>query len=216
MSGQTPAIDAAAELFVVGNEGLAFQERTQRLFVLNEGAMLVWCALQEGRSLEETKALLARAAELSPGQAAQVIEELLLNWRDLGLLLSDVQPAPSPRSREVKAAPQTIVSDESLLRQASVTELGIRLLGSRITISSSSPDVAAGVHACFGHLEDAGVCGRDVTFRVVHTDRGFVFLRNEEVWASITPPRIMVVASSSDQVSISPSMTAASSSPTTG
>ena len=81
-------------LFLLEDEGLVFCEGTQGVYALNTTATFIWIRCEEGLSRERIAASLVETFEIANSKASLYVRDILVEWRERGLLAGAARPAP--------------------------------------------------------------------------------------------------------------------------
>jgi hypothetical protein len=164
------------KLFLLGDEGILFDQAGQRLFHLNAAAACIWCHAENGHRVEAVTDAFARSMKLGKDLAAQFVSEMLQKWQHLGLFRQG-----RPRTRSVgngvlpQDAWQTSPTPPPILGvQIAPRRRQYRLLDTSFLLGFSSSAIETAVHPVLAHLElpqaTTTVCQLDVieTAGIVH------------------------------------------------
>jgi hypothetical protein len=167
-----------ARLFIIDDEGVVFSEGSQKMFALNTAATLIWCCIEEDKNITETALIVAEAARQSLETAESIVQNVIGDWRTLGLLAGTGDGRKSALKRLVKdevraELPHASDGEPSYLR----TRL-YRMLDSLIAISFGSTEEEAMVHPALAHLEIEGGGAADCEIGVAAFEDGFLVFEN--------------------------------------
>ena len=167
-----------ARLYIIGDEGVVFSEGSQELFALNTAATLIWCCIEDGKSLGETVEFVAEAARQSLNAAEPMVKGLVGEWGSLGLLAGKGDERKDPLKRQVEEEirtelPHTLVGEPNYTRAHLY-----QILDSRISVSFSSIEEETMVHPALAHLEiqDGGTA--DCEIGIATLEGGFLVFEN--------------------------------------
>ena len=73
-------------LHFLGEEGVLFDARQQKLYATNTAATFVWCCLEENLPQGEICERLSRTFKFRPADASAYVNQIVARWRDVGLV----------------------------------------------------------------------------------------------------------------------------------
>src|SRR5262245_58309839 len=151
---QMPRPAEGVKLFLLGDEGILFDQPGQRLFHLNAAAACIWCHAEDGREVEAITDAVARSMRLGRDRAAQFVLEMLETWQHLGLfrlmgLRRPVDTGALPADFcQTTPAPSCVLGLRIAPRRRQY-----RLLGTTFSLGFSSEALEGAVHSILEHLE---------------------------------------------------------------
>ena len=166
------------QLFILGDDGVLFDEAKGTLHRLNHAAARNWCALEAGWTWQRLAADAAAARGISPDAAMAELRELAAHWIGEGLLHDSAEVAPfAPRLDSAQFA---------------FRDRCYRLLDAVVRIRFGDAALEALVHPAFAHLEtpDASVAIPMMTVVRIH-DWHYIFAGDQMVLLADTPRKLV-------------------------
>ena len=152
----TPDLEPApdARLFILDDAGLVYAHEAQEIYALNAAATFIWCRMEMGDGAADICKAFEATFKISNGEAERYVDDVVAQWRTLGLLNGAERSTrpPTDRRREAEPVPPDLPPyvAPSVARQRSY-----RLLTTTVTVRYGDPAQDEWVHPILAHLETA-------------------------------------------------------------
>lgn len=98
-------------LFLLDEGGVVLCEGNQNVYGLNTTATFIWCCCEEGMTTAEIAASATRTFGISPAEAETYTQNIVEEWRSLGLLdgagRPEIRTPAKAKAEETKAPGST-------------------------------------------------------------------------------------------------------------
>jgi hypothetical protein len=168
-------------LFLVDEEGILFDERSQKLFRLNMAAACIWCHLEATCSLDDLIRSAAASLALDEQVAGKFVRSMIQLWLRCGLLDEGCRQRAGPRQiRSVRKVEMSRQISRALRHPRGVQWHHYRLLGMRFSIAYPQElrDLLAPV---LSHLESEGPAPNTTRLAIAEVDGEWLILRGSKV-----------------------------------
>jgi hypothetical protein len=179
LSTSRPA--AGVELVPVNDEGILFDQNSQRLFHLNAVAARIWTHLTSERDVDDVAQAIAEAMCLEFSQARHFVLDMVKTWRGLGLLHDSRSYSPPSRESESVDGLSPTASDEELHVPIIARRRRYRFLDSVFSLGFSSPVLRALAEPIFLHLETRIETDDVLYLDVIETGNGIRVIHDKHV-----------------------------------
>ncbi len=170
-------IAEGTELFILGDEGLLFSERAQRLYRLNTSAAYIWFLLEDGLDDAEILAALQQTFDLSPEQAGDYMHKS-------ELVLQEIAEADSLEEIDQSSLQWPVLEDEDKAATTAeiVAERHYQLLGSSVCIRFSDVAQLELIDPILHHLRKEKQGSFDIVLDVIYRDDQIYLVRDDNVY----------------------------------
>lgn len=166
------------QLFVLGDEGVLFNELKGTLHRLNEAATRNWCALEAGWGWERIAADAANARDIPFAAAMSELRELAAHWFGEGLLRD--------------TAKVSVVGPRLLPEQFTFRNRDYRLLDAVVRLRFGDASLEALIHPALAHLEVPGDGPASSTITIVRIlDWHYIFDGDRMLLLADTPRKLV-------------------------
>jgi hypothetical protein len=168
-------------LFLAEDEGILFDERSQKLFRLNMAAACIWCHLEATRSLDDLIRSAAGSLAVDEQVAGRFVRSMIQLWLKHGLLDDGGRQRARPRQlRSVRKPEANRPSSLAPRRPPGLKRHHYRLLGLRFSIACPQGlrDFLAPV---LSHLESEGPASSATRLVIAEVDGQWLICQGTKI-----------------------------------
>jgi hypothetical protein len=172
---------AGVSLFLADEEGILFDDRSQKLFRMNMAAACIWCHLEAAGSLDDLVRSAAASLALDEQVAGRFVRSMIQVWLNHGLLNDGRHQRAMPgQLRSVRELEANRPGSHARRRLRGVQRHHYRLLGLRFSIAYPQElrDLLAPV---LSHLESEGPAPNAIRLAIAEADGEWLILRGSKI-----------------------------------